>query len=108
MALGTVTTIEQGVLGDLKYVILEVQPSSGANYTADGEVMSLANHFGFSSDVYYVNVKPKNEASATSIAFFERSTMKLLVMNNGIAGGTEFAGNTDLSAQRFELFALGR
>lgn len=42
MALGTVTIRKQGAIGDLWYVIADVQPSSGANYTTGGETFAAA------------------------------------------------------------------
>ena len=40
MALGTVTHVKQGVLGDLRYVIADVNVTSGANYTTGGETFT--------------------------------------------------------------------
>lgn len=42
MALGTVTHVKQGVVGDLRYVIADVRPTSGANYQTGGEVFGAA------------------------------------------------------------------
>lgn len=42
MALGPVTIRKQGVFGDLRYVIADVQPTSGANYTTGGEPFAAA------------------------------------------------------------------
>ena len=106
MALGTVTEIERGVMGDLKYVILDVQPTAGANYTANGEPVTLANTFGFPNELFFASCENRVENADISEYFVDIANMKLVAID--AATGVEEAGNQNLSAHRIRIFALGR
>lgn len=108
MALGSVTLIKKGVLapGGLKFVILEVQPTTGANYTANGEALANSVFRGFrNGNVYYFKAEPKDEASGASYLVYDYANRKLLAFDS--ATGVEEAASQDLSAMRFRVFAIG-
>lgn len=110
MALGSVTLIKKGVIapGGLRYVILEVQPTSGANYTANGEALPLSNFRKFDNGVLWSSATPKDEASSATSVFVDNSTPaspKLVAID--AATGVEEAAAQDLSAMRFRIFAIG-
>lgn len=56
MALGSVTVIKRGVLGDIRYTICDVQPTSGANYTTGGETFNVAQVPGATGQILGVMV----------------------------------------------------
>lgn len=109
MALGTVTEVKTGVFGDLRYAIVDVQLTSGANYTAGGEGFDVAQIPGFKSVVYDVTGDIANGYQVQWIP----STKKLMVRqgdnaNVAAAPGVEVAGNTNLSAVTARLIAFGK
>ena len=107
MALGAVTVVRKGVVapGGLRFVILNVQPTTGANYTANGESFPLSLFPKFTAPPMFVQASPQNEASGASYLVYEPSTQKLLAFDS--ATGVEEAGSQDLSAMSFRVFALG-
>lgn len=107
MALGTVTIRRRGVLGGgLRYIILEVQPTTGANYTANGETLALSQFKGFKKAVLFAACEPKDEASSAREFTLDIPNMKLVVMDAATAA--EVAGSSDQSAFRTVIFAIGR
>lgn len=101
MALGTVTIRKQGVFGDLWYVIADVQPSAGANYTTGGEGFAAAqvSRTGTLLGVFVVG----GGYDATNKRFVEWDAVnKKLVVYNQTAGTDvgliEAASNSNFSA----------
>jgi hypothetical protein len=111
MALGSVTVHEKGVLapGGLRFVLLEVQPTSGANYTANGESLPLSTFKGFRKKVVAAFCQVKAEADGSESYIVDPgngvSTVKLVAM---ASDGTEATASADLSAKRVFIFALGK
>lgn len=107
MALGTVTVVEKGVLGPggLRFVILNVQPSSGANYTANGETFDVSSYNPKISTVVFASFAPKDEASGATDLVYDYANGKLVAFD--AATGVEEAGNQDLSGATYRAFILG-
>ena len=94
MALGTVTVRKQGGgLGDLWYVVADVRPTSGANYTTTGEVFGAAQ-VGRTGNV--LAVLQVGSGSALRRVVWIPSTLRLQAL--AAATDVEIAGNSDLSA----------
>lgn len=93
MALGTVTPVKRGVFGDLRYVIADVRPTSGANYTTGGETFGAAQ---LSLTGSLLSVEQVGSGSALRRVVFRPDTGKLMAL----AAGTdvEIAASSDLSA----------
>jgi hypothetical protein len=109
MALGTVTVKTRGVTqsGD-RYVVVEVQPTSGANYTANGETLPLSSFKGFRRRVLFASAVQKDEAAGSEFYIVDltsESAPKLVAM---ASDGTEASASADLSAKRVRIFAIGR
>jgi len=110
MALGTVTIVKKGVLapGGIRFAIVDIQPTTGANYTANGEALTPAM-FGFSSEIYHGELSPKDEASGTETYIVDPgngvSTVKLVAM---ASDGVEIAASVDLSAKRARGIVYGK
>lgn len=112
MALGTVTHVKQGVVGDLRYVIADVNVTSGANYTTGGEEFDVAQ-LKRTGTLLAVQVCGRGGVDATNRVFVEwDATNKKLAAYNQTAGTDvgliEVAANTDLSAtaDKVRLFCL--
>lgn len=108
MAAGTVTVVKQGVWGDIKYVVADVNVTSGANYTTNGEsfppaVFGLTQIYEASSEI----------SVAGRVATYDYTNQKILVFqDNAVAAAAAFgqvASNTDLSAttQKFRFVIKG-
>lgn len=107
MALGSVTLIKKGVLapGGLRYVILEIVPTTGANYTANGETFPLSHFRKFQDKPIFTVITPVDEASGATDLYYERSSGKLLAFD--AATGVEEAASQNLAAFTYRMFALG-
>lgn len=107
MALGTVTLVEEGVMGDLKYGILTVVPTSGANYTANGEAFDVMDYLGtFVVEPFFAVATPADEASGASYLVVNLADSLLVAFD--AATGVEEAANQNLSTMTFTVFVLGR
>lgn len=109
MALGTVTEVKQGVFGDLRYAIVDVQLTSGANYTAGGETFDVDQIPGFKSSVMSVVGAAANGYQVQWIP----GTKKLQVRqgdnaNVAAAPSVEVAASANLSAVTARLTCLGK
>ena len=93
MALGTVTTIRRTVFGDMRAVIVDVNGSSGANYTTGGEVFAAAQ-VGATGTLF--SVAQVGSGTALRRAVWDKTNKKLIFL--AAATDVEIAGNTDLSA----------
>lgn len=110
MALGTYTVVKKGVLapGGLKFIVANVQATTGANYTANGEALTVASLSGghFRRGIlHYIQVTAKDEASGATDLIYDHTNKKMLAFD--AATGVEEAGNQDLSAMTYRVFALG-
>lgn len=106
MALGTVTLIKQGVVGDMVYHIVDVQPTAGANYTTNGEPFDVAQIPGATGTLLWVDGAPSSGVGVSSAQLTWDATNKKLKAY-GTAGSatglTEIAANTNLSTQAARL-----
>jgi hypothetical protein len=103
MALGTVTHVKQGVVGDLRYVIADVLPTSGANYTTGGETFDAA---ALRRTGTVLSVQQVGSGTALRRVVFIPSTGKLQAL--AAATDVEIAGSSNLSAaaDSVRLFVL--
>lgn len=88
MALGTVTEIKKGVMGDLKYAILDVAISG--SYTTGGELFGVAQVPGFSREIFQVHT---DAAASGKVAVYDRANGKL----KSFTGSAETTAATNLS-----------
>jgi hypothetical protein len=114
MALGTVTKVKAGVFGDLRYTIVDVRPTSGANYVAGGAAFDVAQVPGATGSILAVDVVG-GAVDATNKTFVEWDAVtKKLVAYNQTAGTDvgliEAATNADLSgaAESKRLLVLSK
>lgn len=110
MALGTYTILKKGVLapGGLRYVIANLQATTGANYTANGEALTIASLSGnyFRRGIlHYVQITAKDEASGATDLIYDHTNKKVLAFD--AATGVEEAASQDLSAMTYRVFAIG-
>lgn len=101
MALGSVTIRKQGAVGDLWYVIADVQPSSGANYTTGGETFAAAqvNRTGTMLGVMQVGGGSQN--ANAPLPKWDAGNKKLMIfkaVDATTVGLAEAASNSDFSA----------
>lgn len=112
MALGTVTKVKAGVFGDLRYTIVDVAPSSGANYTTGGEGFAAAQVPGATGTVLAVlPVGSAIDATNKTVLQWDPATKKLVAYNqtaNTDVGLIEVASNTNLSAESHRLLVLSK
>lgn len=108
MALGTVTPVGPQVdLGGLVLQIVDIQPSSGANWTAAGEAFDIAQVPGGKGRLIAVIPQPSAGAGVNSPTFgWDPVTAKLLAFGTAVSGTglTAIANSVDLST--FKLRAL--
>lgn len=114
MALGTVTVVKRSVFGDMRMTIVDVNPSSGANYTTGGEVFGAAQIPGVTGQVFAViPAGSPIDATNKTILQWNPSTGKLVAYNqtaNTDVGLIEAASNSDLSgaAEKQRLIVLSK
>lgn len=114
MALGTVTKVKAGVVGDLRYAIVDVQITSGANYTTGGETFAAAQVPGLTSQLLAVHQCGGGSNNANRVvAQWDAGNKKLMAFGqtaNTDVGLIERAANVDLSAaaNSVRLFCLGK
>lgn len=107
MALGTVSVVKRGVLpGGLRFVILNIQPTTGANYTANGETFDVQTYAPKMKSVYFALFSPKNEASGATDLVYDYANEKLLAFD--AATGVEEAASQDLSTFSYRAFIVGK
>lgn len=103
MALGTVTPVKSGVIGDLRYSIVDVNPTSGANYTTGGEPFAAAQVTG-NAWGQLLGVKTIGDGSVNANAGsvrWDQINKKLMVfkaVDATTVGMAEAASNSDFSA----------
>lgn len=109
MAVGTVSVIKQGVLGNMKYALVNVV--GAASYTTTGDALNLEAVTGF-SNIYFVDSAPFKTASPTtnqSSWAYDKVNKKLQGFGTaaGATGLTEVGSGVDVSATTITLFILG-
>lgn len=109
MALGTVTHVKQGVVGDLRYVIADVQPTTGANYATGGEVFGAAELRRTGTLLAVMPVGSAIDATNKTVLGWNPATGKLVAYNqtaNTDVGLIEAASNSNLSTESHRLLCL--
>jgi len=109
MALGTVNTLTQTNIGGLSLLIVEVQPSAGANYTTNGEPFDTAqipNAKGQLLAVVPIGAHSVGGASAQLTWDHVNKKLKAYGTAGSASGLTEIANATDLSAQRARFICV--
>lgn len=112
MALGTVTVVgKQAIMGEHGYAFVDVQLSSGANYTTNGHGFDIAQIPGAASGTL-VAVLPCGTGGSVgangATVRWDQVNKKLQCFGTaGSASGlTEIANGTDLSAQVVRLLVF--
>jgi hypothetical protein len=104
MALGTVTLVKKTVFGDLQIFVVDIQPTSGANYTTNGDVFGAAQLPGApTGTILHVDCNPSGSVGGPAcLTMWDPVNGKLKSYGTAgsAAGLTEIANNTDLSAQK--------
>lgn len=108
MAVGTVTVQKQGVIGNLKYAVVDVV--GAASYTTTGDALDVFALGGFTS-IYFVDITviaPQPVVNAAQIVY-DRTNKKLQAFGTAanVLGATEVTATTNLSAQTYRLFVIG-
>ncbi len=109
MALGTVTVVKKTVFGDLNVWVVDVQPSSGANYTTNGEPFDVAQIPGATGSIVHVAETPSVlEGANATVTVWNPTTKKLMAFGTaGSATGlTEIANATNLSTKSARLMVF--
>ena len=106
MALGTVTKVKATVFGDLRVTIVDVRPTSGANYVIGGAPFGAAQVPGATGTVLGV-IQIGGGTSLVRVAW-DASTGKLMVFK--VATDVDSATNDDYSAagQSVRLLVLSK
>lgn len=101
MALGTVTEVKKGVVGDLKYAILDVAVS--ASYTTGGEAFDFAQVPSLAREILMVDA-----AGATSgkTAVWDTVNKKLMSFTAGVQ--TTAATNLSGASEIVRLIVYGK
>lgn len=111
MALGTVTIRKQGVFGDLRYAIVDVAPTSGANYTTGGETFGTAQYRQTGSLLGVIPLGSAVDATNKTVLSWDQATGKLVAYNqtaNTDVGLIEVAASTNLSGEVHRLLCLSK
>jgi len=109
MALGTVVPVFQTTLPGLSLFIVDVQPTTGANYTTNGEPFDVAQIPGAKGSLLAVIPQPGHSVGGNSATVvWDQVNKKLKAYGTGVSasGLTEIANAVDLSAQRARLICL--
>lgn len=111
MALGTVTRVKSGVFGDLWYSIVDVVPTTGANYTTGGEGFAAAQIGRTGTLLAVLPVGAAVDATNKTVVQWDQATKKLVAYNqtaNTDVGLIEAASNSNLSGESHRLLCLGK
>lgn len=106
----TLSEVERGVVGDLRYVIMNV--TFDATYPAGGESLTAAD-LGFTSDVFLVTAAAALHSTPTTalVPVYNHATNKLIALEgnyDAADGPLQEDATADLSAFSCRIFALGR
>ena len=107
MALGAITIVKDGVIGDMKYKVATFTLES--SYVTTGTSL-LASAFGL-NDIFQINFE-LSQAAATvmPIAAYDYTNRKLQCFSTaaGAAGFTETTAATNLSTVTIRAFVTGK
>src|SRR5438552_11016679 len=109
MALGTVKLVKQNVMGECGMHIVDVQLTSGANYTTGGsafDVAQIPNAKGAILGVFFVNAGTGASLAAVPSWDSANKTIKLFGTAAGATGLTEATAGGDFSAQTCRALVL--
>lgn len=109
MAIGAITVQRQGVMGNLKYAVIDVV--GAASYTTTGDALDLFAAGGFTL-IYMVDINvilPQPLTNAANVQY-DKTNKKLQVFGTaaGVTGLTETTAATNLSGQTYRMFVLGQ
>lgn len=110
MALGTVVAIGPQIdMGGLTLQMVEVQPTSGANYTTNGEAFDIAQVPGGKGTL--IGVFPSGNSTVGgngAIHVWDPANKKLKAYGTAVSasGLTEIAASVDLSAARVRFLCI--
>jgi len=109
MALGAVNTISHQEIGGLRLLIVDVQLSAGANWTAAGEAFDTAQIPSAKGELLAVIPQPNAAAGVNSpVVAWDSVTKKLLAYGTAASatGLTAIADATNLSGMRCRCIVL--
>lgn len=109
MAVGTIVVQKQGVIGAMKFAIVDVV--GAASYTTTGDALDLFAIAGFTT-IYMVDaniILPQPVVNAAMVTY-DQVNKKLQVFGTAanVAGLTETTAATNLSAQKYRFFVIGQ
>ncbi len=109
MAVGAVTVQRQGVLGNLKYAVVDVVGAT--SYTTGGDALDLFAAGGFTL-IYFVDITqilPQPIVTAPTVSY-DQTNKKLQLFGTaaGASGVTEATAATNFSTAKFRLFVVGQ
>lgn len=111
MALGSITKVDGYVIGNKRVRIVDVQLSTGANWTAAGESLTPAM-VGLRRIVAVNALGPARSSTPTGFQVtYDYTNQKLIALAQAVAGAAvalvAVTGNTDLSAFTVRLEIVG-
>lgn len=109
MALGTVNPVAQVTLPGLVLWVVDVQPTTGANYTTNGEPFDVAQIPGAKGSLIAVLPQPGHSVGGNSAQLvWDQVNKKLKAYGTAVSasGLTEIAASTNLSAQTCRLLCF--
>lgn len=109
MAVGTTTVVKQGVIGNMKYAVVDVVGAT--SYTTTGDALDLNAICGF-TNIYMVDVTVnKTTAPAVNIPLVSYDVVAKKLQSfataAAAAGFTETTNATNLSALTIRCFVIG-
>lgn len=108
MAVGTITVQKQGVIGNMKYAVVDVV--GAASYSTTGDALDLNAVCGF-TQIYLVdaNVVAPQPVVVRVAVEYDKTNKKLQCFGTAgsASGTTECTAATNLSAQTYRLFVIG-
>lgn len=112
MALGAVTKVKSTVFGDMRVTIVDVVPTSGANYTTGGETFNVAQVPGATGQIFGVTeIGAAVDATNRTILIWDQVAKKLVAYNqtaNTDVGLIEVAASSNLSTENHRLMVFSK
>lgn len=103
--MATVSMVEQGVMGDLRYSIVDY--TGPASYTTGGEVLTVAE-LGMNQVVLFVQAQHADATAADLRLYSYVPATRALMIFTDIDTITQAVNASDQSAVSVRLFVLGR
>lgn len=109
MAVGAITVQRQGVMGNLKYAVVDVVGAT--SYTTTGDALDLFAQGGFTL-IYMVDcnvIVPTPLVTAPTVSY-DKTAKKLQMFGTaaGVSGLTESTAATNFSTFTIRCFVLGQ